>query len=457
MTFRILLSVAVAAAGAPITAVAQSSDTLRLSLAQAEAHALQGSPLLAEPTASLHLAQARRTQAAHAGILPSFTLRNINGFLPRARGEFTPTGVLVSPDTSTGLNDLRPFTEIEVNFVQPLYTFGKTGGAKDAAAFGVAAGQAGVEASRNEIRQQVRALYWGVVLAGELQRIIEDARKEVQRARDKINEKLREESEEVSQNDLFKLDVFQYEVDKRMREAVEKMELARSGLNGALGLPPGVVVVPVDSVLSPLAVTLDSLETYVGLAAANRPELAQLGAGIQARNALVRSASSDYYPQLFLGGQVKINRANDRFDSNNPFVNNPTNYFRAGLIVGLNWNLNFFQTGDRSRVARFEEAALTARLPAVRAGIRLDVEKAYRSVVTAIANVRDSEAALTSTDNWLRAEAQTFDLGLGEIKDFIDAFRANSTMRAEHAENVAKLNVALAALGKAAGRDLYPR
>lgn len=459
MKFRIVVAIALASLGRVTPTVAQTgADTLRLTLAEAETRALARSPVLAEPRASLALARARLAQAAHAGTLPTFNFRQVVGFLPRARGEFSPTGVLFSPDTSTGFSDLRLFTELEVNLLQPLFTFGKTAGPRRAAAHGVQAGEAGLDASRDEVRLQVRTLYWGLVLSEELRRIVEDARTETGKARNTIQKKLDAGSDEVGQNDLFKLDVFQYEVEKRFREAVEKTRVARSALQGSLGVDPAVVVVaPLDTTLAPLPVNLDSLDVYVALALRNRPDLAQLGEGVKARASLVQSSASDFYPQFFVAGQVKLNRATDRFDSNNPFVNNPTNFFRPTVLLGLTWNLNFFQARDRTRVARSEEATLAARVPLAEAGAELDVEKAYLAVTTARANVEQSGAALKSTGNWLRAEAQTFDMGVGEVKDFIDAFRANSTMRAEYAENVAKLNIALATLSKSVGRDLYPR
>jgi outer membrane protein TolC len=208
--------------------------------------------------------------------------------------------------------------------------------------------------------------------------------------------------------------------------------------------------------LAPLEFPLDSLEVYVGMALQNRPELAQLAAGVHARSSQASAAASDFWPQLFLGAQVKYNRAPNRFDPRNPFVYNPTNFFRPGVVLGFNWNLNFFQTRDRVRTARFEESMTAARAPLLEDGIRLEVQKVYLAVRHAGQDIRGSLKALQASDNWLRSEAQTFDLGISDVKDFIDAFRANGTMRAEHAESIVSFNTSLAALSKAVGRDLYP-
>jgi len=49
----------------------------------------------------------------------------------------------------------------------------------------------------------------------------------------------------------------------------------------------------------------------------------------------------------------------------------------------------------------------------------------------------------------------TFDIGVGEVKDLIDAFKANGAMQAEHLQNIFKYNTAIAKLSKVIGRDLY--
>ncbi|MCH7681149.1 hypothetical protein IID10_17590, partial [candidate division KSB1 bacterium] len=46
-------------------------------------------------------------------------------------------------------------------------------------------------------------------------------------------------------------------------------------------------------------------------------------------------------------------------------------------------------------------------------------------------------------------------IGVGEVKELIDAFKASGTMQAAHLENIFKYNVALAELSKATGHDFY--
>ncbi|MCH6560425.1 TolC family protein, partial [candidate division KSB1 bacterium] len=120
------------------------------------------------------------------------------------------------------------------------------------------------------------------------------------------------------------------------------------------------------------------------------------------------------------------------------------------------WNLNFVQTRDRIRLAQAEYTKLSQKEEPLISGIKLEVKKAYLEVTQAGTNFRESRKALRASDNWLRSESMAWDIGVGEVKDLIDAFKANGSMQAAHLENIFKYNVALAKLSKASGNDLYP-
>ncbi|MCH6547767.1 MAG: hypothetical protein IH798_04910, partial [Gemmatimonadetes bacterium] len=81
--------------------------------------ALKNHPLIEAASTSLDLAYAKRVQASHARYLPRFTLRQVVGPIPRARGIITPDGGVISPDTSFRLSDLRVFTQVDLDIIQP--------------------------------------------------------------------------------------------------------------------------------------------------------------------------------------------------------------------------------------------------------------------------------------------------------------------------------------------------
>lgn len=434
-----------------------AQDTLVVDLASCEELALKNSLSIQDAELGLNIAEAKLTQASNARFIPKFELRNIWGPSPPARGVLDPTGsFVISADTSTGFSDLKYFTQLDIDLIQPIYTFGKLSGVASAARYGVEADEANLAGERENVRLQVRQLYWGLVLAKELLLVVEDAQKELVKAENKIQEKLDEGSEDVSQTDLFKLQIFRYEINKRHREAVDNIEITRAALKTSLGLKEGLDLELATDYLDPIQVSLDSSFVYQEMALQNRSELRRLRAGIQARSALVTVSRSDYFPQLFLGGQLKYNYAKDRFDPKNPFIYNPTNFFRPGVVVGASLNLNFLQTRDKVRVAEAEFLQLSQKEKLLIDGVKLEIQKTYLELQQSLLNMQDSEKALKATDNWLRSTTMTFDIGVGEVKELIDAFRANGAMQSEHLQNIFKYNVAIAKLSKSVGRDLYP-
>ncbi len=436
-------------------ALSQTPPKLVLSLEACENLAVQNNPLLKEAQLSVEQAQIKQSQAANASILPKFELSNVWGAIPRARAVYTETGVLTSPDTSTSFSDLRVFTETEISMIQPLYTFGKLSSLRQAAEYGVQASKAGFEKREAEIRLLTRKLYWGILLGQELLEVIDDARKEIGKAEDKLNEKLDEGDEDVSQNDLFKLQIFRYEINKKYREARRGLQFARASLLATMGQDERVDFQPEEQYLDPAPVAIDSLPIYLNLAMQRRPEVQQLRAGLGARRALVGVSQSEYYPQIFLAGSIKYNYAQDRDDPRNPWVYNPTNFFRPAMVVGLKMNLNFAQTRNKVRLAQNEYQKLADQEHLLLTKIQLDVQKKYLELLAAQENLRESRRALKASGNWLRSVSMSFDLGLAEVKELIDAYKANSSMKGEHLRNIFTYNVLIAELSKEIGYDLF--
>ncbi|GMR12941.1 MAG: TolC family protein [Gemmatimonadota bacterium] len=430
----------------------QTVDTVVVSLADVERMVLDRSPLLAPAVAALGLSRAQETRVSRARFLPEFNLRNTWGVAPKLRGEFTEFGVLVSPDTMTGLSDLTWFTQVDLNIVQPLYTFGKIGSQMDAARFQVEASQAELSKTQAELVLQARRIYWGVVLGNELARVVTSVNDRVVEAEERLQERFDEGS--ATQNDMFKFRIFQYEVASQSREVEAGRAKARAGLRAVLRIPKNVPFRVEAEALEPVDVTLDSLATYVAAALTARPEVKQLQAGINARRSLVRAAEKASWPTLFVAGQIKFNAAPGRFDPRNPFVRNPTNFFRPGIVLGLDWDLNFFQNSDKTALQRYETAKLEAQVYPLELMIEQQVREAYVDAVRARADMRDGRRALRASENLLRAELQTFDIGLGGIEEVIDAFKANVGMTLAQFKNIATLNSRIAELSQRVGREI---
>ena len=134
--------------------IGQESKKLVLNLKACEELAFNNNPKIKDAQLSLKVSEAKQIQASHAKILPKFQVRNVWGPSPISEGELDPTGGFVIPkDVTTSIpEDLRYFTQVDLDLIQPIYTFGKLSGLATAAEFGVEAGQAGLEKSEENVR-----------------------------------------------------------------------------------------------------------------------------------------------------------------------------------------------------------------------------------------------------------------------------------------------------------------
>ncbi|MGI9625360.1 MAG: TolC family protein [Longimicrobiales bacterium] len=439
--------------GCPALTQAQATDTLVISLAEAERRALEGSPLLSPAIADIGLAEAQRDRARHARLLPEVNLRNLWGPIPTQRGEYTPTGVLTSPDSIAPLlSNLSWFTQVDLTVLQPLYTFGKISSRMDAADHQIELSQAALQKTRGDVILLARQLYWNVVLTDELDGVVGGVLNRVTEAEELLQERYDDGS--ATQNDLFKFRLFKYQVGQRARQLDAEAQKARGGLRALLRLGDRVPFRVETEDLEPLDVALDSLETYLQLAAANRPELDQLRAGIAARRSLVRAAESDGKPTFYVGADIKFNEAPARIDPDNPFWRNDNNYFRPGVAFGIDWNLNFREHKTRTEIERLETMKLEAQVEPLVAQVEQEVLEVYLDAVRARADVEDGRGALQASENWLRAEFQTFDIGISGIEDVIAAFQANIEMTTAQLQNIARLNTLIAELSQRIGQDI---
>jgi hypothetical protein len=97
---------------------------------------------------------------------------------------------------------------------------------------------------------------------------------------------------------------------------------------------------------------------------------------------------------------------------------------------------------------------LEAQASSLDALVEREVREAWLKAGRAYTDVEEGRAALQASENWMRAELQTYDIGMGEIKELIDAFRANAEMKVVQLKNIADFNTAVAELSRRVGLDL---
>ncbi len=435
----------------PFRAAAQ--DTVYVDIAASIKRALEASPEVADVASVRDFAEARWDLARSSQILPEFSLSTAHALAPGLKGVGdTPTDQLyLNPNVRNDWDNLRPFNSFESEAIQPIYTWGELSQSIRAAKFGVEVEHQAVRTKESEIALRTGELYTNFLLTEELYRLTDRIGDVLNQAKREIQRLLDEGAEDVDDADMFQVQISEQEFFRRVEEVKQRRETAKMAMRRQLVLPDGVVIQARNAVLEPLPFTLDSLDTYFDLAFDNRPELKQAQAGVQARNALVNVARSDYYPKLFFGMNARLSLAEGRYRQPSPYVGDAFRgrSFQAGF--GIRQKLNFSQTRAKVEQAEAERNQVKYKEEAAELLILFEVEEAYRNFIVEKAAMEAQNESLRLSREWLLTEMNNFEFDLGDTENLVRAVQTSLQLEAAYYDAVQRHNVAVLRLLDACG------
>lgn len=435
------------------TVAQPSPDTLRVDLKMVLQETAEVSPDIRAALSNVGRAAARYELAQSSRILPDATAVSAMAVVP---GIENPNGtpleeLYLDPAVRNDYGNLRPYAQAEVSLVQPIYTWGALRGAVEAASASADLEEARAQETIFGASLRAAELYYGVLLANELQRLADRAGDVVAMAMEEINRLLEEGDPEVDDADRYEVLITQQEYERRIVEVHQVRQTVHAALRRQLMVADSTRIVPVRDVLEPLTFVLESLDFYQQSALRYRPEILQAEAGLAATDALVRVARADYYPQSVFGLTLSVSGASNRFRQSNPYISDGFRRTSARTGFGLLQKLNFKQT--RARVAQAEAHHNSVRYLAIAAeqGVLAELEQSWRDVIVQEAALAAKDSSLAVSKEWLRVEQINFDLDLGDTENLVKAVQANLTLEAEYYEAVSRYNMAIMKLLADAG------
>lgn len=428
------------------------ADTLRLDTAAAIRMALADSPEVAIEEAGVAFAQARAAQARAARLLTEAHITTGHAIAPTLdipEDIQVPLNALyLDPRVRNDWSNPRPYSQVEVELLQPLYTWGELGGQIRAAEAAVEVERAGAAATAGGVALRTAELVEGLRATTALARLADDAGRVLDDARTELQRLLDDGDPDVSDADLFQVRLFEQELRRRQVEVAETRAIAESALARLLRQPGAPLAVgPQEPVALPPYVLAD----LQALALASRAEVRQAAAGMAARAALVRVARSYFYPKVFAAATVSGRYSIGREHQGNPFIGDP--YLGGGIRagVGIRQDLTFFQTRARVQQAEAQLNEVRHQREAAEQLILFQVEEAYRNLAISRAamDARQESAAIAA--EWLRTEQINYDLALGRVADLVAAARADLDARLALVDATRAYNVAAYRLLAASG------
>lgn len=207
-------------------------ETLRVNLGEAILEAINRSPEIDIAASTADFAEARYRFARANRFLTEFRATTAHAPAPGLKNpNDTPTDRLyLDPDVRNEWGALRPFNQIELEAVQPIYTWGELGGSIKAARYGVEVEEAAVRQKMLEVALRTGELYYGVLLADALSRLTLQAGQIVDQAKAEIRRLLDEGAPDVDDADEAQLLITEQEYFRRVAEVTQRRLTAYAGL-----------------------------------------------------------------------------------------------------------------------------------------------------------------------------------------------------------------------------------
>lgn len=383
--------------------------------------------------------------------------------LERANAALFPTGsalFLAAPIFEERGNALRstsnwnrwgPFLKTGFQLIQPIYTFGQIGGYRDAAENQIVAYEGLTEMKRAEMVLTAKEFYYGYLMATALDSLVQDLTEFLDEAVQTAEKKRSRKDSTVKPHDLYKLKTALDDLRQKKLLAVQSRKTAERAVEWisgstfeALGKMP----------LEPEPFEKKSLDDYLKLARANRPEFQALRAGQQARESLGKAKRAQSYPVIFVGGYASYGWSPVRDYQPSIYANDPFNRLEGGVGVGLKVDLEFKRHTAEAAEQAAEAMKLKAKESYASPGIELEVKRAFWELEQAIEGLDIAKDRKTLSKKWFVSNAMGWSIGVVEAKDLLESLEGDGLAKKNYIETVYSLNMSLARLSKAVGKEI---
>lgn len=415
-----------------------AAEPVRLTLEQVIEKALAGPKArMAEGDRS---AAAARIDEARAAYLPRVTGTAFGTLSPEI-GCDDPACTTTDPQ-NFALRFDGLFGGGQLDFTQPLFTFGKLEHAQAAARAGLDAQRALADEAAGDLAIDAARAYWGIKVARELGYMLDDGIDEITKALARIDER-NQDKPEVSIQDRQRVVVLLAEAKVQRADAALAEQQALAGLRALVGAPEADVDQD----------ALATVERVLPRAAAGerRPQALAARAGAVAADELAGFAESHYWPDLALVGSAVVARAQGVPDPPSAFANDPFNRTAFGLVLAVKWTLEPWTVRARVERARAEADKARAQAELAALGASYDAQHALAETTAAQAKVAAASDGEKAARTWLASVLQADAIGAAEAKDLADAYIAWFQMRARWAQAVFQWNVGVLRLDRATG------
>lgn len=348
------------------------------------------------------------------------------GLAPKERGslfEEDVTGEAKLRSDAFDVKAVAPWYNFQFSIIKPLATFGKIKSYTEAAQANVEVKKGEVGVQRASIVLDVHRAYYGFLTAQDTRLLMEDVKARLDKSMALVQGWLDDGNGKTKQSDLFALQTAGALVNRYIAEARGYEKIAMEGLRTLTGIGSGKELELADKKIAPVDLPKESLKDLQSRALAQRPEMAQLEAGLTARRALVDAKRSESNPNLYTGVVGSIAYTPGREAPRNPYILDIFNHAALTPVVGMKWDWDSGRQPARVAQAQSELNALIEKSSFARDGIPFQVSEAYQKV-HAYRNMVDELAQSSRAGRrWMISSYADFEAGLEESSKVMTAFQ----------------------------------
>jgi outer membrane protein TolC len=385
-----------------------------LSLPQAVELAREHSPIVMESRANSESAW-QASKEASLSRLPALDLRetgvrtdspaDVFGMqLMQERFSF-PAFVASDPNQPSPLDN---FTS-QVEATMPLFTGGRLSGGIRQAGHMAEAAQAMQEHTAAAVDLGVADAYLSALLADRFVELAERARdttrRHVEKAQDFYNAGM------IVESDLLQAQVQLSKMDENLIRARNGANLARAGLNRAMGIEQDRSFLLADPPL-PSDSLLGSYDASVEQAMRSRKDILAVERKVAAAQAGIGRARGEYWPQIGVSARYSWN--DDRL-----FGSHGESYMLTAMAQWQVWNWG--QTRARVSRSRSDYQAAMESQRSYREEVEFEIRQAAQGLEEARASHEVSQGAVRAAEKALTILEDRFNQGLTKMTDLLDA------------------------------------
>ncbi|MDE3207677.1 MAG: TolC family protein, partial [Pseudomonadota bacterium] len=380
-----------------------SAQAVTVNVNEAVAMSLKADPRIKEQQQVVEEARGLLDEAkGHGGVM--FSGNSFLGIAPAVSGGIYSGGAQSGTTLRSDEYPVKRYSDweyLEFSIIKPLYTFGKLHHYTAAARNNILVKKAQVQGVRLHTAFDTRRAYYGYLTARDTTLLLEDILQKVNSAIATVKDSLKKQSGDVTQSDLYALQAGRGELLKYISQAKAIKKISLDGLKVLTGVGLEGQLKVADDSLEPVAFPKGTAQDYINTAIANRPEFAELKAGLEAQRQLVAAKHAGNYPNVYAGLVGTLSHASRRSRLNNPYIYDPFNSAGVTPVIGIEWDMQPGVVSGQVRRAQAQLNALNDENRFAEMGIPFQVSEAVAHMDADYRSVEDLRQAAESARRWM--------------------------------------------------------